>query len=367
MSIDIGRATAIMLMIQCHFMSSLAADYSGPWEWLLEWSVDILGYFPAPMFTFLVGLSLFLWEQKTKYEKEESTIVKYWLKRGFFIFIFGIVFEVVIWTPGYPFQWEILTLIGSSTLFIFVLRKTPVWKKICIAGAILLASPPFREAANYNMHWTESGYVYNFTVHDVVLGCFLQGYYPLLPWFIFPLLGYATGEYFFDKKNRNRLENWDLGIYSGILIVLAYIGAFFSDYMPVHIAWYVSDFKFFPATTTFIIAGLGFSLGFIWILYRMLDMKREAPKGPIVNFFSRYSHYSLSTYVIHWAAIMWPLYIAGWVTMEDIWYYYEGDCHPLIALALALAFIVIFYFVLIIWDRKKGMYSFEWMLKKLSH
>jgi uncharacterized membrane protein len=375
LSIDIVRATAILLMIQVHFMQNLAA-YTGPWIWLYDVSV-VLGSFAAPMFTFLVGLSLYLWEHKRKYEKwSESDIKKYWLRRGFFIFIFGLLFIFAIWTPNQLFVWDILTLIGASTLLIFLLRKAPIWGKVGIAFAILLASPPLREATNYSMHWSREFfsvlnaggifYHYNLTFKDIFLGFFLQGYFPLLPWFVFPLLGYATGEWFFNERNRCKVEGWGLGIIGVILIALSGIGTLGSHHIPEDLTWYVSHLSFYPATTTFVIGMLGFTLVFIWILYRLFDMRNKAPRGPVYDFFSRYSRYSLSTYTIHLAVIMWSVYIAGWLIMDDMWYYYENSFSPPMALALALLFIVAFYFVLILWDRKHGKYSFEWMLRKLS-
>jgi uncharacterized membrane protein len=365
LSIDIVRATAILLMIQVHFMLCLSSQ-TDPWKWLYSVS-GLLGCIPAPMFTFLVGLSLFLWEHKRKYENiDEGDIMKYWLKRGFFIFIFGLLFAFVIWTPNRIFVWDILPLIGASILLIFLLRKAPIWGKVGIAFAILLASPPLREATNYSMHWRGISYHYIFTIQDVSLGFILQGYFPLLPWFLFPLLGYATGEWFFDERNRYKLEGWSLGIIGVILIALANIGILVSDHIPKDLTWYMSHFSFYPATTTFVVEMLGVTLVFIWVLYRLFDMRNKAPIGPVYDFFSRYSRYSLSTYIIHFAVIMWSVYIAGWLIMDDMWYYYKNAFSPPIALMLALAFIMTFYFVLVLWDRKHGKYSFEWMLRKFS-
>lgn len=59
LSIDILRATAVLLMIQVHFADNLSWKVPSP-QVLLEIS-ETLGDWPAPLFTFLVGLSLSLW------------------------------------------------------------------------------------------------------------------------------------------------------------------------------------------------------------------------------------------------------------------------------------------------------------------
>ena len=364
-SIDVVRATAILLMIQVHFMLYLSAS-SDTWNWLKSASI-ILGCIPAPMFTFLVGLSLYLWEHKRESDKwSKRHIRNYWIKRGLFIFIFGLLFAAAIWQPHNMLHWDILTLIGASILLLFILRKTPVWGKVIIAIAMLLVSPPLRELTNYYAHWHGDVYRIFFTVQDVSVGFFLAGYFPLLPWFVFPLLGYAVGELFFDVRNREKLESWGLGIIGLTLITLATIGTLSAYLIYGNLSWYISYLTFYPASTTFMMGAMGITIALIWVFYRLLDMRKIPPKGLVVDFFSRYSYYSLSAYIIHHVVIMWSIYITGWLIKGDPWYYYKDAVSPPMALMLALAFIIIFYFVLVQWDRKKGKYSFEWILRKIS-
>ena len=55
-SIDVLRAAAILLMVQIHFTQNLATDLAA--GGLLSYGSRALGMIPAPLFTFLAGMSL---------------------------------------------------------------------------------------------------------------------------------------------------------------------------------------------------------------------------------------------------------------------------------------------------------------------
>jgi uncharacterized membrane protein len=140
-SIDVLRAIAILLMIQVHFVENLSPREASSAA-LYDLS-EVLGMLPAPLFTFLVGLSLWLWlRRETGLGRSELELSKVVVRRGLFLSGAGLAFAVVIWLPEEVFDWDILTLLGASTL----------------------------------------------------IGFLLQGYFPLLPWVVFPLVGFATGK-----------------------------------------------------------------------------------------------------------------------------------------------------------------------------
>ena len=58
-SIDVLRAIAILLMVQVHFVENLSPREASSAA-LYDLS-EALGMLPAPIFAFLVGLSLWLW------------------------------------------------------------------------------------------------------------------------------------------------------------------------------------------------------------------------------------------------------------------------------------------------------------------
>jgi hypothetical protein len=83
-------------------------------------------------------------------------------------------------------------------------------------------------------------------------------------------------------------------------------------------------------------------------------------------FFQRYSRYSLTTYVVHHAVHIWPIALLGMIRWDDRWAYYANAVSLPVALGLAVAFVILFYILLVRWDRSKGKYSLEWILRRLA-
>jgi uncharacterized membrane protein len=141
-------------MIQVHFTELLSAYYDS--SSLLFNISDLVGSLPAPLFTFLVGMSLFV-----SIKRQESlgfppeAISDRNLRRGMALFFLGLLFAALIWAPAEVFGWDILTLIGASLLIVFPLRKLKNGILTAIIFLAVLVWPIFF-AANYTGrpdHW----------------------------------------------------------------------------------------------------------------------------------------------------------------------------------------------------------------------
>ncbi len=361
-SVDVLRAVAILLMIQVHFVDNLSPRELSSAN-LHDWA-GTFGSLPAPIFTFLVGLSLWLWLEKQE-RRHTPNIRKIVIRRGLLIFTVGLAFATFIWSPKEVFSWDILTLIGAATLILFTLRRWSPRTIWALAVLILLVSPFLRDAFGYYSHWRGGEYHYHFTMSDVLLGFFLQGYFPIFPWLIFPLLGFATGKYFFNTDYPARLQTLTMPAVGAGLLVLAAAGH--TLYLTGTPRFYADDVQsFYPASTTFVLGTLGLIFLSLWGLHRWLDMRRIAPAGKVIRFFQRYSRFSLTAYIAHHAAHVYPLYFFAWIgNHHDQWYYYADAVSTPTALWLTLIFVVLFYGVLIKLE-KHPKYSFEWILRWLS-
>ena len=133
-----------------------------------------------------------------------------------------------------------------------ILRATAILLMI----QVHLVSPLLRDAFGYHSHWIGGEYRYDFTMSDVSLGFFLQGYFPIFPWLIFPLLGFATGKYFFSTDYPARLQTWTMPALGAGLLILATLGhALYLAGVP---QFYADDvLSFYPASTTFVLGTLG--------------------------------------------------------------------------------------------------------------
>lgn len=361
-SIDILRTVAILLMVQVHFVQNLSprnADSAALYD-----LSETLGLLPAPIFTFLVGLSLWLWIQKQPASSQHTLGVQL-LRRGLFLFGYGLAFAVLIWLPDQIFIWDILTFIGLATLIVFAVRNWSNWAVIAISVTVVIISPPLRELTGYANHWTAWGeYYYNFTASDVFLGMALQGYFPLFPWIVFPLMGYVTGRYMFNPTENANSASGLIPTLGVSLISTAILLSFLVARAPFSIESYAPDLSFYPAHAHFIFFTLGLILLLLWALHRRLD-------GRLINsrsrFFQLYSRYSLTTYIVHHAVHVWPLYLAAYRAgfTDPFWFYADAVSTP-VALELMFVFVIVFYFVLVLWDRYNGKFSFEWQLRALS-
>jgi len=362
MSIDVMRALAILLMIQVHFVNNLSSrEFSSRSYYDLS---NALGMVPAPIFSFLVGLSLWLWMSKElESGKKESEIRKITFRRSMILFIAGLAFATFIWLPESVFDWDILTFLGVSTFIVFILRKR---RSLVIAGCIvliLLISPVLRIATNYASHWQGAEYIYKFTMRDVVFGFLLQGYFPIFPWIIFPMLGLLVGKYYFGDKAKKHPNGWSLPTQGLSLIGLAGIGSVLNTRFQ---EFYSGEITFYPASTTFVVGSMGILLLGFWILFVVFDSRPIKTNERVWAFFRRYSRFSLTTYFVHHAVHVWPLYLlAVYEGRRDVWWYYADATSTPTALLLASLFIIGFYGILTIWEKKRK-YSFEGVVRWLS-
>ena len=366
-SVDILRTIAIIGMIQVHFTYNLSYYYDG--GSLLHAISDLIGSFPAPLFTFLVGMSLHLSvSQQQKAGIADEHISNRNLRRGMAIVFIGLLFATLIWMPAEVFNWDILTLIGTSLLILFPLRHlTPRWL-LTLSLVIIMFSPLLRIWSDYYRYWDMWGeYINPFNLKGVVLGFWLNGYFPVLPWLAFPLVGYAIGKLCLGKEKAPISKYVPFSAIA--LIGVAILGLIGSQYYRGNSKWaagILSDFTFYPASTTFIFIALGIILLLFWFFYTFFDL-RETEEGPFLLFSRRYSIYSLTVYFIHHATHVWPLLIAAAVTGKNDQWYYFGEVMPTAySLTLAFVFVILFYLLIIAWEKKEGKYSLEWLLHKLT-
>jgi uncharacterized membrane protein len=370
-SVDILRALAILLMVQVHFVNNLGlwADRDTFLYALANW----LGILPAPLFTFLVGVSLFI--SLSKYPPERGR--KQTLRRGAAIFVLGLLHNLVNWGAEAVFDWDILTLIASAILLVYFLRRVDSAGMIEIIFVVILISPPLRAFFGYNEHWdfVNSEYLYSLTAKDLFLGWFLQGTFPLFPWIVFPLAGYASGRAILSKENAARsISRARFLLFGGLVLVfLGAAGAWMNEnlFLSTRSAEYLSPILFYPASTTYLVMFLGLALAGFAGLWLALDSPLAAARRTsweqtrLSAFMQRYSRYSLSVYLLHHSMHLLPLYFFGWLWHGDKWWYYTDAIPVWAAWVLWGIFIAAFYLVLLAWDEIGGRYSFEWMLGRI--
>jgi uncharacterized membrane protein len=364
-SIDILRGVAIVLMIQVHFVDNLSSRGDGD-DWLYDASA-LLGLVPAPFFTFLSGVSYRLWLRKQEATgRSDVEITKITLRRGLLLFGAGIAFNTLVWLPEDTFNWDVLTLIGTSLLLLAYFRKLPPGVVALIGLMVLFVSPLLRAAGDYPAYWHDQSYTYDFTLTDVLLGFLANGYFPLLPWIVFPLLGFLLGDVIYPRPGRPATCPWWVSVAGIASLVLGLVAILFRTKLPAAIGnYYVGGLTMFPATTGYVVATLGLSMVCLAWLHRWTDRTEGmAGTGRLLTFLRPYSAYSLTVYLLHHAVHLWPLWLWGTWMEDEPTYYWRQAMSPAAALALALLFMVACYYVLIFLERH-GKYGFESLMRWL--
>lgn len=359
-SIDLLRTLAIQVMVLVHFSENLSG-YKLP--------ITGLG---APLFSFLSGVSYFLWVQGQQARgRSDEDISKISIRRGLFVFGVGIVFNVLIWFPEGTFIWDVLTLIGSALLVLNVARRLPVPLIGLVAATILLVSPALRIQTDYAAYWQDVYFDYDMTLTDVVAGYFANGYFPIFPWLSFSLAGFAAATYLFQKNED--LEHdaacsprfpWPTIIVGASMLGTSMAALLLRPYLPEMLGkQLLGGWTMFPTTIEYALAMIGGDLILLSLLHRFVDQNpRLNHPGPLLNVAKTFSQYSLTIYVLHHVVHLWPLWIytraIGYDDPTELWM--KAMTTPL-ALGLAVVFLVICFF-LMRWigpDRRFGVEA--WM------
>ena len=381
-SVDVLRAIALMGMIICHYPIFLSSG-EGSDVMLYFFANHLLGGdCGASWFVFLVGLSQVISFKKmeTAQDKNVSRVVI----RGIAIFVVGLLFLLFIQGYAELWVWDILTFIGATIIILLICRKAPSWGLLLICLAVFLITPWLRSlidiASFYggqfeSVKWI-SDIIPNFifdpvkdyeganTVLENVIGFFLIGQFPLLPWIIFPLIGFVVGR----RMTQNLLAADSpfiliIGImFTAMGLFTAYAGSIKSSFFVA--TDYITPLSFYPLSFSMIMFLVGIVLMLFILLWRIYDANPDNTKkqGVFLIYCRQVSKYSLTIYISHFALFFIPLRIIKAATGTD---YMRDLVSTPVAFALAVLLIILYYPLLKVWDKADGKYSLEWLLARL--
>jgi uncharacterized membrane protein len=364
-SIDVVRGIAILLMIQVHFvdyLSSFEAESGTLYQVCI-----VLGALPAALFCFVSGASYRIWLRREELRRErDAAITGSTLRRGAFLFVLGLVLNIVVWLPAEIFNWDILTLLGAGFVFLAYARKLPPGVLVLICAMIALVSPILRLTSDRAAYWEDDAYSYDFLLRDVVFGFTANGYFPIFPWLLFPILGFVAAEPIYLRSANSRPARRRLAIVALALLLFTGVASLVRHRIdPRFASIYLDGLSEFPATTEFLFAMSGFAILLSLALHRLLDRAHARP-GRLVSVLLRFSKYSLTVYVVHHIVLLWPIWLLGASRgHDDITIYWRHATSPPIALGIAAAFVVLCYFGLRLLERW-NRYSLESLLRRYS-
>lgn len=252
--IDFIRGIAIIFMIIAH---SIPFDKE-----LITNSPFIIRTtcsFAAPIFLFLLGINF---NKNVKFANLSIRILV--------ILFLGILLDLFLWKiiPFYSF--DILYAISISLTILFLVKRFSQLKLLILIVFIIIISFLYQSLGYYPDQVPEPD-LYNLKeiqFFEMVFNLFFDGWFPIFPWIIFPLLGYLY-------KNHNYLL---ISIKNLVFVAPVFVNFVMLLSMELHNYRSYSIELFYPASTFFIFA----SVSLLHILFILLPKVNFQSFKPIL-------------------------------------------------------------------------------------
>jgi len=368
----------VLIHFQIYFGNSTAAT---SWPYFLL--NHLLGDWGAALFLLLTGMSQALSAEKRSVPPR--TDLRKALVRGAFLFLVGLLMLALAWGPKRIWEWDILTLMGATTVVVFLCRFAPSGCLVGFALVAAVATPFLRRGIDYAAVWggefvpvpivsdwipgllldPKGEYDVIWTLPDVVRGFVFTGEFPLLPWLLFPILGVVLGRRILRGRAADDLPL--LAIVGGLLVCLGLGGSYASLFRPGSsvVRDFIAPLSIYPDSFTMIAVQLGLALLAFSGLYALCDVRPRDPAGagPVVRLFVRTSRFSLTFYFLHYLLIGWTIAAVRLATGREVKYALLGVVPSLVA---GVAGVAILQLLLLAWEKRGGRFSLEWCLALLS-
>ncbi|HBH53954.1 MAG TPA: hypothetical protein DDY91_18875 [Planctomycetaceae bacterium] len=357
-SIDLLRTLAIILMVLVHFVENLAGQQSRVW---------LPTGLAAPLFAFLSGFSHWLWRHSLESRRTSlSEISRRAVRRGLFLIGLGFAFNVLVWMPEDTFNWDVLTFLGFSLLILECLHDQPRFVWLVTAGGAYAIAPLLRKLADYDGYWTLGWFDPELTLSDTFMGCLATGYFPLCPWVVFPLVGYTVADLLAEHREQERPTLRRLGFLGGGLFLAGVLVAWWSSRLPSRLPnSLLRGWTMIPPSLEYVIGMLGLVLLSFSSSRRAIDLTSHRRLPPwLAQICTTFSRHSLSVYLLHHVAHLWPLWLIASFQGNDTTTLWQQATSPAIAILLAVGFLVTCYGALR-WADETGLPTAESVLRWL--
>ena len=347
--LDFARALAIIGMTIVNFKVVMGQPEE---SWLSSWA-SIFDGKAAALFVVLAGVGLSLLA-KPGSEEEKNHSRKRVLKRALFLFVFGVLFNL-IWPADILHFYGLYMLI---TAFLLYLSPTVLLALIFI---FIFSYPLILGFIDYETGWNFETFEYLdfWTIKGFLRNLFVNGFHPVIPWAAFMFYGLWLGrqdlrDYFFVKKIFRlsgiiflliQLSSWGiLSLFKGevtaeeFVLLQASFGTAPMPPMPIYMFNGI-------AIATFLISGC--------ILYA--DQYRQSPW--ILRFASM-GRLALTIYVAHIVIGMGLVELALGKVIASMPF--------AVTLVYALVFSTAALLFSDLWLKRKKMGPLEWVMRRLT-
>jgi uncharacterized membrane protein len=270
------------------------------------------------------------------------------VRRGLFLIGLGFAFNIVVWSPEDAFNWDILTLIGTGLIVLSLIRNIPLVAIALMSAALVLAAPIAQRLADYQAYWTDGYFDPDFSFADIFLGFFVTGYFPVMPWIAFPMIGFAVASSLFGVVGRGGTlvnSETNFGRIFRLSLVLMFISAsllvlrlIVPDSLAVQLP---TSWTMFPPSLEYSVGILGFTIFVFVVTHCWIDQRSGADQlAGVRKAADVFGKHSLSFYLLHHLAHLWPLWLYGSLCGEHFHDYWMKATTVPIALLLAFLFLI---------------------------
>jgi len=309
------------------------------------------------------------------------------LIRSTYMFSLGLLLLFLCWGPAQVWDWDILTLIGLSTMIVYGCRFLSTWQIIACSVSILLVTPWLRSMIDADAHWGQGPFIPSPVISDVfpnvffepankrrrilhkpidvLHGFLLGGLFPIFPWAMFPLVGVIMGR----RVVANRFH-YDLpgAIFVGAMfIAIGLVGVVQSLWHPdaSPITSFLAPLSLHPNSFTMSLLQLGIGIIVISLTYYVYDCKQfdESQISCVARMCQRTGRYALTLYVLHYLIIAWPLMIVNHLTGKNRIFDFM-DAGP--AFIISIVVIVCFEYMISVFDQIGCKFTMEGLLANLT-
>jgi uncharacterized membrane protein len=340
-SLDALRGLAVMFMLEVHLGYWWARGLSEG-DPLVGLGTAV-GGMAAPLFFTIAGAGLGI----SRRGEPEGFRAKN-LRRGAALLAAGLVFTSVEMAVYGPWGWGVLQCLGVSIIICTVAMRAGPAARAMAGIAVMAAAPLLRHAAGIPDVLFSDSMMGVSSPSAYLSSAFLSGFFPLVPWTGFMLLGTVAPELSYAGRSTSGAEStpnmarWPQALLASLLIFTGAAGA--AGGMPM---------EFFPASLPFCLLACGLCIAALAVVGlfpgKPASAKRAAPLASM-------GRLSLTFFVAH--------HIIGYNAFAAAGLLHSFDT------AAALAMVILSWALAaaaaILWARTDYRYSLEWLLGRLA-
>lgn len=265
-TLDTLRAIAIFFMIQGNIGQSI---FSAPIpRWLAVYIAG--GSFVPALFLVIVGMTVFYTAIFKQY-----TLRHYLIRTGTLFITAAILIDVLVWGLVPFVGVDVLYIIGLSLPVSYLFRRLSArWRWLCVV-AIFVSTPFLQRVLGYDIQPTAisifgENNVYNqFRAIPILKHWLIDGWFPIVPWLGFALLGVNFGILRWQKKALATFATRNVAVAGGLITAIGLVMWWMYD-GPLYSR---SGFQeiFYPPTLAYIVT----VTGQIMVLASFVDWKPD--------------------------------------------------------------------------------------------